>query len=171
VRVSTDPERVEFVDIDYVLELYMAPANGRARYIYDAHVRPRDARAPLGVNRCCVLPQPALPYRRGANGTLPVCRCGHAGSAVTASQVPSSRWPACEGRLSLGAAQPIPMRLRPPCARTLSAAMRCPVRHCAAVAETSNVDGHRGAGHVPRCRPMCVVHAPVYTCRFCGAIT
>jgi len=66
----------------------------------DAHDWPRDARAPLSVNRCCVLAQPALPYR--AHGSSPVCRCGGAGT--DASQLPSSRWHVCESRPSLGAA-------------------------------------------------------------------
>jgi len=70
------------------------------RTLSDAHDWPRDARAPLSVDRCCVPAQPALPNR--ANGSPLVCRCGSAGSAV--SQVPSSCWHACEGRPSLGAA-------------------------------------------------------------------
>jgi hypothetical protein len=66
----------------------------------DAHTWPRNAHAPLSGNPAACLRNP----RRltAPTGPPPVCRCGHARSA--ASQVPSSHWPACEGRPSLRAA-------------------------------------------------------------------
>jgi hypothetical protein len=98
-----------------------------------------------------------------------------------------------EGRPSLGAAKALRYSCAPQCARTLSAAVCCPVRHCAAVAEMP--DCRRNARRVPRRWPrpslppdvcsscsarLCMLSdksswlpqgAPVYTCRFGGATT
>jgi len=94
------------------------------------HDWPRDACAPLSVNRCCVPAQPALPYR--ANGPLPT-------AAAVVRARPSPR---CHLRAGMPArADPDSVQRQladeaaPPCARTLSAAVRCSERHCAAVAE------------------------------------
>jgi hypothetical protein len=64
----------------------------------DAHDCPRDAHRPLSVNRCCVSAQTraALPRQRDSS-RLPLRPCW-----LGCPRMQSSRWPACEGRPSLG---------------------------------------------------------------------
>jgi len=99
----------------------------------------------------------------------PRCPTAPTGPIPSAAVVRARPSPRCRPRVGMPArADPHSVQRQladeaaPPCARTLSAAVCCSERHCAAVAEMlTGIAALATSGHVPPCRLMCVVHAPL----------